>query len=49
MLQGGRLRGGVGVEETVVGVGGGVVEGVPDFTSYCDCTGSGARQVAVAA
>jgi hypothetical protein len=39
----------VGVAETVEGVGGGVTEGVPAFTSYCDFTGSGARQVAVAA
>jgi hypothetical protein len=48
MLSGGRLGGGVGVEETVVGVGGEAVEGVSDFTSSCDCTGGGARQVAVA-
>jgi hypothetical protein len=49
MLRGGRLGRGVGVEEIVMGMGGGVVAGVPDFTSYCVCTGSGARQVAVAA
>jgi hypothetical protein len=29
----------VGVEETIVGVGGGAVAGVLDFTSYCDFAG----------
>jgi hypothetical protein len=31
--------GSIGVEETVVGVGRGVGEGVPDFTSYRDFAG----------
>jgi hypothetical protein len=31
--------GGVGVEEASVGVGGGVIRGVSDFTSLCDFAG----------
>jgi hypothetical protein len=42
-------RGGVGVEETTVGVGGGVIGGVSDFTSYCDFAGCFSIQVPVAA
>jgi hypothetical protein len=41
--------GGVGVEETFMGVGGVVVEGVSGLTSPSDFAGSISRQVAVAA
>jgi hypothetical protein len=36
---GGGWWGGLGVTETIVGVGGGDVGGVSDFTSQCDCAG----------
>jgi hypothetical protein len=39
----------VGVEETVVGVGGGVTEGVSGLTSSRGFAGSDSRYVAVAA
>jgi hypothetical protein len=43
------MEGGVGVEETFMGVGGGVIEGVSGLTSSCDFAGNISRQVAVAA
>jgi hypothetical protein len=43
------MEGGVGVEETVVGVGGGAIEGVSGLTSSRDFAGSVSRHVAVAA
>jgi hypothetical protein len=39
----------VGVEETTVGVGGGVIGRVSDFTSFRDFAGRVSGQVAVAA
>jgi hypothetical protein len=48
IVVGGR-RGGVGMEETFVGVRGGDVGGVPYFTSFRDYAGRVSRQVAVAA
>jgi hypothetical protein len=45
----GGCRGGLGVAETIVGVGGGVVEGVSDFTTQFPFGGLVTRFVAVAA
>jgi hypothetical protein len=38
----------MGVEETIVGVGGGAFEGVSGLTSSCDFAGSVSKHVVVA-